>query len=82
MFDEHGEEPFPIRNVLAADPPLAAAPGLLADTYLDRTRLGAPLLRVTQRMVLTDGGPIRECCHRFKQIHWLASLRARMLTKN
>jgi hypothetical protein len=31
---------------------------------------------------LTDSGPVRECCHRFEQFHWLASLRARMLTKN
>jgi hypothetical protein len=79
VFDEHGEKPFPIRNVLAADSPLATAPGLLVNTYLDDTkaRFGAPL-----RTLLTDSGPIRECCHRFKQIHWLASLRARMLTKN
>ena len=79
MFDEHGEEPFPIRNVLAADPPLATAPGLLVNTWFcdTKARFGALL-----RTRLTDSGPIRECCYRFKQIHWLASLRARMLTKN
>ena len=79
MFDEHGEEPFPIRNILAADSPLATPSCLLADTYCGCTkaRFGAPLWSL-----LTDSGPVRECCYRLKQIHWLASLRARMLTKN
>ena len=79
MFDEHGEEPFPIRNVLTADSPLTTAPGLPVDTYIGHTdaRLGA-----LPRTRLTDSGPIRECCYRLKQIHWVASLRARMLTKN
>jgi hypothetical protein len=79
VFDEHGEEPFPIRNILAADSPLATPPSLLVDTYCGYTkaRFGAP-----PETRLTDSGPVRECCYRFKQIHWLASLRARMLTKN
>jgi hypothetical protein len=79
VFHEHGEEPFPIRNILAANSPLATSSCLLADTDTGytKTRFGAPW-----ETLLTDGGPIRECCHRLEQFHWLASLRARMLTKN
>jgi hypothetical protein len=78
VFDEHGEEPFPIRNILAADSPLATPVRLLADTYrcCPGTRFGPPLWTL-----LTDSGPVRECYYRLKQLHWLASLRARMLTK-
>jgi hypothetical protein len=66
VFDEHGEEPFPIRNVLAADSPLATPACLLADTDCcdPQARLGR-----SPGCLLTDSGSIRERCYRFQQIH-------------